>query len=57
MTLILQDDHLTSGAWATYGVRESMSSAPGSRLGLVIHCVVLLGKTRYTNSASLYPGV
>ena len=33
MTLISQDDHLTSGAWATYGVRESMSSAPGSRLG------------------------
>ena len=33
VTLILQDDHLASGAWATCGVRESMSSAPGSRLG------------------------
>ena len=33
MTLLSQDDHLASGAWATYGVRESMSSAPGSRLG------------------------
>ena len=34
----------------------SGSSGPGSNPGLG-HCVVLLGKTLYSSSASLHPGV
>ena len=35
---------------------DSGSSGPGSRSGRG-HCVVFLGKTRYSHSASLHPGV
>ena len=35
---------------------DSGSSGPGSRPGRG-HCVVFLGKTLYSHSASLYPGV
>ena len=35
---------------------DSGSSGPGSRPGRG-HCVVFLGKTLYSHSASLHPGV
>ena len=35
---------------------DSGSSGPGSRPGWG-HCVVFLGKTLYSHSASLHPGV
>ena len=35
---------------------DSGSSGPGSSPGQV-HCVVFLGKTLYSHSASLHPGV
>jgi len=35
---------------------ESASGDPGSSLGQG-HCVVFLGKTLYSHSASLHPGV
>ena len=37
-------------------VLDSGSSGPGSDPGWV-HCVVFLGKTLYSHSASLHPGV
>ena len=37
-------------------VLDSGVSAPGSSPGLG-HCVVFLGKTLYSHSASLHPGV
>ena len=33
---------------------DSVASGPGSSQG---HCVVFLGKTLYSHSASLHPGV
>ena len=38
------------------GVLDSGSSGPGLSLGWG-HCVVFLGKTLYSHSASLHPGV
>ena len=35
---------------------DSVSNGPGSSPGRG-HCVVFLGKTLYSHSASLYPGV
>ena len=35
---------------------DSEASGPGSSAGLG-HCVVFLGKTLYSHSASLHPGV
>ena len=35
---------------------DSRSSGPGSSLGRG-HCVVFLGRTLYSHSASLHPGV
>ena len=42
--------------WLTVSVLISGLSGPGSSPGRV-HCVVYLGKTFYSHTASLYPGV
>ena len=39
-----------------HGALNSGSSGPGSSPGYV-HCVVFLGKTLFSHSASLHPGV
>ena len=39
-----------------HGALNSGSSGPGSSPGCV-HCVVFLGKTLFSHSASLHPGV
>ena len=36
---------------------DSGSDGPGSSRGTAGHCVVFLGKTLYSHSASLHPGV
>ena len=36
---------------------DSVSNGPGSSPGPRGHCVVFLGKTIYSHSASLHPGV